>query len=226
MNFDRRQNRRLSETLTRITGIKPQPNNPINGENAFAHESGIHQDGWLKEREIYEVVHPEDNGYDVINALVLGKHSGHAGVKAKTGAMGIVLSGEQICSLTKEIETWADANPRKRGIPTDELQIMIARNPELQGVGPYRLVNYSDDKHNGTHCVAVSITVNGIPVKSENTATGPIEAGIQAIKSASGIEGFHFEKYLVHSQGKDEGANALVSMEIYREDMPEEHVTA
>jgi hypothetical protein len=103
---------------------------------------------------------------------------------------------------------------------------MIARNPELQGGGPYRFVNYSDDKHNGTHNVSVSVTVKGEPKQSECEAPGPIEAGIQAIKSASGTEGCHFEKYLVHSQGKDEGANALVSMEIYKEGRPDQRMKA
>jgi 2-isopropylmalate synthase len=224
--FDRRHNRKLSETLVRITGIKPQPNCAIAGQNAFAHESGIHQDGWLKKRSIYEVIHPEDNGYDIIDALVLGKHSGQAAVKEKTRAMGIILTDDQVQLLTKKIKDWCDNNPRKRGVTTDELLIMIAKDPGLQTESAYQFDNYTSHKNGAGCCVMVRMNVNGKQAAAENTMDSVIDAGIGTIRSIIGAEKVHFDHYLVHAQGRDEGAIALVSLELWHEDRPEERVTA
>src|SRR5690606_35354377 len=78
----------ISRLVSTITGFPVQPNKSIVGANAFAHESGIHQDGILKHRETYEIMRAEDVGWNT-NKLVLGKHSGRAAVKARFETPGI-----------------------------------------------------------------------------------------------------------------------------------------
>ncbi len=223
MNFNRSHNCRLSRTLTRITGITPQPNCPIVGANAFAHESGIHQDGALKNRTIYEVVSPEDNGYDDIDSLVLGKHCGQAAVREKTRCMGIFLDEAQIRKLTDQIKAWSDANPRKRGIGTEELQVMIAQDPELQTEGTYRFIHYTSKK-NGGHDVNVTVSAQDEHITKESSASGAIDAGISAIKQIPGLADYHFDRYLVHATGPDQSATALVSMDVFRESAPDDRI--
>ena len=84
---------RTSRLLSHITGIHVQPNKAIVGENAFAHEAGIHQDGVLKYRETYEIMDPATVGIPK-NALVLGKHSGRHAFKDRVAQLGYVLTDE------------------------------------------------------------------------------------------------------------------------------------
>ncbi len=84
-----------SRLVANITGIQVQRNKAIVGQNAFAHEAGIHQDGMLKERTTYEIMRPEDVGF-AMSDLVLGKHSGRAALADRAKAMGYTLTGEQL----------------------------------------------------------------------------------------------------------------------------------
>jgi 2-isopropylmalate synthase len=98
---------RTSRLLSHITGIHVQPNKAIVGENAFAHEAGIHQDGMLKERRTYEIMRPEDVGLSKTD-LVLGKHSGRAALADRAKALGYHLTGEQLQSVFEEFKVLAD----------------------------------------------------------------------------------------------------------------------
>src|SRR5438105_14966560 len=82
-----------SRLLTHVTGLQVQRNKAIVGQNAFAHEAGIHQDGMLKERRTYEIMRPEDVGFQATD-LVLGKHSGRAALADRARALGYGLSRE------------------------------------------------------------------------------------------------------------------------------------
>jgi len=86
---------RTSRLVSNLTGMKVQPNKAIVGKNAFAHESGIHQDGVLKERSTYEIMIPEMIGLN-INNIVLGKHSGRHAIKDRLSELGYNLSDEEI----------------------------------------------------------------------------------------------------------------------------------
>ena len=87
-NINTKEIYRASQMVANITGIEPQPNKAIVGKNAFAHESGIHQDGVLKHQETYEIMKPEDIGIEKNNSIVLGKHSGRAAFKDKLSQLG------------------------------------------------------------------------------------------------------------------------------------------
>lgn len=96
-----------SRVLTEITGISPAPNKAILGANAFAHESGIHQHGVLKDRATYEIMRPEDLGLEV-EGLVLGKHSGRHAFKAKACQLGFSIVGQELDALFAEFKRDAD----------------------------------------------------------------------------------------------------------------------
>ena len=96
-----------SRLVANITGIQVQRNKAIVGQNAFAHEAGIHQDGMLKERTTYEIMRPEDVGFSMSD-LVLGKHSGRAALADRAKAMGYSLSGEQLDTVFEQFKTLAD----------------------------------------------------------------------------------------------------------------------
>ena len=96
-----------SKLVSTITGIVPQPNKAIVGKNAFSHESGIHQDGVLKNKSTYEIMKAEDIGLD-INAIVLGKHSGRHAFGDKIKSLGFELDNEELDKVFARFKTVAD----------------------------------------------------------------------------------------------------------------------
>jgi 2-isopropylmalate synthase len=107
-----------SQLLTSIIGVGVQPNKAIVGRNAFAHEAGIHQDGFLKERTTYEIIDPKTVGVPE-SRLVLGKHSGRHALKARCEEMGLSLDREELDILYSKFSALAD---RKKGIVDDEIR--------------------------------------------------------------------------------------------------------
>jgi len=107
-----------SQLLTEIIGVAVQPNKAIVGRNAFAHEAGIHQDGFLKERTTYEIIDPKTVGVPE-SRLVLGKHSGRHALRARCEELGIALGKEQLDELYTRFVALAD---RKKGILDDEIR--------------------------------------------------------------------------------------------------------
>jgi 2-isopropylmalate synthase len=111
-----------SQLLTSIITFGPQPNKAIVGENAFAHEAGIHQDGYLKERTTYEIMDPHSVGVPE-SKLILGKHSGRHALAQRCETLGFDLTREQLDAVYQRFTTLAD---RKKGMRNDEIST-IAR---------------------------------------------------------------------------------------------------
>jgi len=109
-----------SQLLTSIITFGPQPNKAIVGENAFAHEAGIHQDGFLKERTTYEIIDPHSVGVPE-SKLILGKHSGRHALTKRCEDMGFVLNREQLDVVYQRFTTMAD---RKKGMRNDEISAL------------------------------------------------------------------------------------------------------
>jgi len=107
-----------SQLLTEIIGVKVQPNKAIVGANAFAHEAGIHQDGFLKERTTYEIIDPKTVGVPE-SKLVLGKHSGRHALRARCEELGIVLDKAGLDELYTRFVALAD---RTKGILDDQIR--------------------------------------------------------------------------------------------------------
>ncbi len=129
---------RTSRLVSKITGIPVQPNKAIVGANAFAHESGIHQDGLLKEKTTYEIMRPEDIGLQSTK-LVMGKHSGRHAFKTRLKELGYALNQEELDNLFERFKRLAD---QKKDIYDEDLEALVseatAKTPEL-----YSLVDLS-----------------------------------------------------------------------------------
>jgi len=110
-----------SQMLTSIITFGPQPNKAIVGENAFAHEAGIHQDGFLKERTTYEIMDPRSVGVPE-SKLVLGKHSGRHALAKRCQDLGFTLTRDQLDVAYQRFTTLAD---RKKGIRNDEISTLV-----------------------------------------------------------------------------------------------------
>ncbi|MBF0985458.1 MAG: 2-isopropylmalate synthase, partial [Campylobacter sp.] len=135
-----------SRLVASITGIEPQPNKAIVGKNAFAHESGIHQDGVLKHKETYEIMRAEDIGLDK-NSLVLGKHSGRHAFKDKLVSLGYELSNEQIEIAFNKFKALADS---KKDVFDEDIRELV--NDEFVGAEKtYEVLVLSSNSCNKGH---------------------------------------------------------------------------
>lgn len=117
-----------SQTLSSIISFGPQPNKAIVGRNAFAHEAGIHQDGYLKERTTYEIIDPKSVGVPE-GKLVLGKHSGRHALKKRCEDLGFTLSKDELDFVYKEITALAD---NKKGLMDEEISALAERSRSPQ----------------------------------------------------------------------------------------------
>ncbi len=115
-----------SQLLTQFITFGPQPNKAIVGENAFAHEAGIHQDGYLKEKSTYEIISPLSVGVPE-GKLVLGKHSGRHALKKRTEDLGFQLTQEELDEVYKQFTTAAD---NKKGLRDSEISKLVRRVSE------------------------------------------------------------------------------------------------
>ena len=111
--------------LSSIISFGPQPNKAIVGRNAFAHEAGIHQDGYLKERTTYEIIDPKSVGVPE-GRLVLGKHSGRHALKKRCEDLGFTLTKEELDIVYKEITALAD---NKKGLMDEEIAALARTQP-------------------------------------------------------------------------------------------------
>jgi 2-isopropylmalate synthase len=119
-----------SEILSSIITFGPQPNKAIVGRNAFAHEAGIHQDGYLKEKSTYEIIDPKSVGVPV-GRLVLGKHSGRHALHQRCQDLGFALNKEELDALYHRFTALAD---RKKGLMDEEIIALIGDSQAKQAV--------------------------------------------------------------------------------------------
>lgn len=168
---------RTSRLVTRITGIPVQPNKSIVGANAFAHESGIHQDGLLKEKMTYEIIRPEDIGLHRTE-LILGKHSGRHAFKTRLSEMGYALSDEEVETAFRKFKHLAD---QKKNIFDEDIEALISEEvskiPEI-----YSLVELSIS--GGTNLrptAALKMKINGQVAETVGHGDGPVDAAYKAI---------------------------------------------
>jgi 2-isopropylmalate synthase len=119
-----------SQLLSSIITFGPQPNKAVVGRNAFAHEAGIHQDGYLKEKSTYEIIDPKSVGVPE-GSLVLGKHSGRHALKQRCADLGFDLSREELDDLYRRFTALAD---RKKGLMDEEIVALIHEGQKVQQV--------------------------------------------------------------------------------------------
>jgi 2-isopropylmalate synthase len=168
---------RTSRLVSRLTGYPVQPNKAIVGRNAFAHESGIHQDGVLKERTTYEIMDPESIG--LRSTLVMGKHSGRHALRVRLQEMGYTLSPEEVNRAFIRFKEIAD---KKKEVSDRDLEAIVA--DEIWPVHEYyklKLVQVSCGNGLIPTATVELIKPDGSDERTVSMGTGPVDAVYKAI---------------------------------------------
>lgn len=177
-----------SKLVSQITGYPVQPNKAIVGANAFAHESGIHQDGVLKHRETYEIMRAEDVGWSQ-NKLVLGKLSGRNAFKTRLHELGIVLDSEE--ALNAAFTRFKELADKKNEIFDEDLQALVSDEFNTPDHEFYKLVYSRVTSETGeTPYATITLMADGKEQSGEASGGGPVDASFKAIEQvvSSGAE--------------------------------------
>ncbi len=201
---------RTSRLVTKITGISVQPNKAIVGANAFAHESGIHQDGLLKEKSTYEIMRPESIGLHATK-LVLGKHSGRHAFKTRLKELGYGLTDEELNRTFERFKRLAD---QKKDIFDEDIEALISEDvtkvPEFYSLIDLYIVSGVSQKPTAT----VKLKVGENVIDRIEYGDGPVDATYKAIASMTNTKS-HLLKYEVKgiTGGTDALGEVVVSLE-------------
>jgi 2-isopropylmalate synthase len=198
-----------SRLVAGLTGLQVQVNKAIVGANAFAHEAGIHQDGMLKERTTYEIMDPQDVGWEGTR-LVLGKHSGRAGFKNALKDLGLVLEEEQVQDVYERFLELAD---RKKNVTGADIAALVA--DEVAGEdGRFELVRWNASIGSGGAATAsVVVGQDGEELSGDGEGNGPVNALMNAIDNAVSLEN-ELEYYHVEAVTPGEDAQGQVHVRI------------
>ena len=193
---------RTSRLVTKITGITVQPNKAIVGANAFSHESGIHQDGLLKERTTYEIMRPETVGL-VKTHLVLGKHSGRHAFRDRLKQIGYDLTDDE---LNRAFERFKRVADQKKEVFDEDLDAIVS--DEVQQITEvFVLKSFRAESGTGiTPTATVEMEISGKAVTKTVTGDGPVDAVYRTIAAITGTKS-RLDAYLV--KGITGGTDAL-----------------
>ncbi len=202
---------KTSRMITSITGVDVQPNKAVVGKNAFAHESGIHQDGVLKERTTYEIMTAESVGI-MKNSLVLGKHSGRAAFKTRLAEMGYNLDNEH---LEKAFSAFKDLADKKKEIFDEDLEAIILG--KLSDAKKYYELDYVGFNSGSSLIATATLRLkkdDGTILTDSSTGEGPVDAAFKAVERISGCDG-RLKNYKINAvtQGKDAQGEVTVIAE-------------
>jgi 2-isopropylmalate synthase len=176
---------RTSRLVSRLTGYVVQPNKAIVGRNAFAHESGIHQDGVLKERTTYEIMDATTVGLDA-NSIVLGKHSGRHALRQALEELGFKVEGQALNTAFKRFKEIAD---KKKHVTAMDLEALVT--DELRDeLASYTLewFDVEASSRRPPHATVAVKTPEGETVQGSFTGDGPVDAIFRAINAATGLD--------------------------------------
>jgi 2-isopropylmalate synthase len=176
-NINTQQIYPASRLISSLMNMPVQPNKAIVGRNAFAHSSGIHQDGILKNRENYEIIDPTDVGIDT-NTIALTARSGRAALKHRLGILGIELSQEKLDQVYEEFLKLAD---RKKDVNDDDILVLAGKeHSESQRI---KLEYLQVTSGVGIQSVAsLCLNIAGEKFEAAASGNGPVDAAIKALK--------------------------------------------
>jgi 2-isopropylmalate synthase len=181
MNVDALQILAASRMVSQTTGFVVQPNKAVVGANAFAHASGIHQDGMLKARETYEIMRAEDVGWTA-SKMVLGKLSGRNAFKQRLLDLGVQMESET--DINNAFAKFKELADRKSEIFDEDILALVSDASVLQEREQYGFVALSQHSETGERPQAsVTFTVNGQEVKGNSDGNGPVDASLKAIET-------------------------------------------
>jgi 2-isopropylmalate synthase len=203
---------RTSRLVSRLTGYQVQPNKAVVGRNAFAHESGIHQDGVLKERTTYEIMDATTIGLHQ-NSIVLGKHSGRHALRKALEELGFEVDGAALNTAFKRFKDVAD---KKKTVTALDLEAIVS-DEMRQSASAFELVSFAIEAGSERSPFAwVSVRLpDGETGEGSFTGDGPVEAFFSALNAATGHEG-RLKEYHVSAvtAGRDALAEVTVLVEL------------
>jgi 2-isopropylmalate synthase len=200
----------ISRRVASVSGFPVQFNKAIVGKNAFAHESGIHQDGMLKNAETFEIMRPEDVGLSETN-LVMGKHSGRAALRSKLEDLGYVLADNQLKDVFVRFKELAD---RKKEVYDEDLIALMRAGEDAENdhitLKSLRVVCGTG----APQTAEMTLIIGGEEVSTTATGDGPVDATFNAVKALYGHKA-RLQLYQVHAvtEGTDAQATVSVRME-------------
>ncbi len=201
-----------SKLVSGITGFPIQPNKAIVGANAFAHESGIHQDGILKSRETYEIMRAQDVGWSS-NRMVLGKHSGRNAFKSHLKELNIDFHSEQ--ELNDAFARFKELADKKHEIFDEDLRAIVADTSWSTENEHFKLISLTVCSETGeTPHATLVIEISGEEVPANATGGGPVDAAFRAIESVVNSES-QLQLYSVNNitSGTDAQGEVTVRLE-------------
>tara|TARA_B100000929_G_scaffold204936_2_gene163116 strand:- start:242 stop:1780 length:1539 start_codon:yes stop_codon:yes gene_type:complete len=194
--LDTRQIVHCSRLVSTITGFPVQPNKAIVGANAFAHESGIHQDGVLKSRETYEIMRAEDVGWNA-NRMVLGKHSGRNAFRTRLEELGISFEKEE--ELNAVFSQFKELADKKHEVYDDDLQALVSDSIQGNADERIKLISLKVGIETGIKPKAqVTLSIDGEQKHADAEGGGPVDATYKAIESMVG-SGCNLQLYSVNN---------------------------
>jgi 2-isopropylmalate synthase len=203
-----------SKLVSGITGFPVQPNKAIVGANAFAHESGIHQDGVLKHRETYEIMRAEDVGWTT-NKLVMGKHSGRNAFRSRLVELGVEIKSEE--QLNHAFARFKELADKKHEIFDEDLQALMS-DESSEPQEHFRLVASSFHSETGeTPNARLTLSVGGKEARVESTGSGPVDAAFKAIEAVA-ESGAQLLLYSVNAITTGTDAQGEVTVRLSKED--------
>ena len=205
-----------SRLVSYLTGFAVQPNKAIVGANAFAHESGIHQDGVLKNPLTYEIMTPQSVGL-LGSSLTIGKLSGRRGLQAKFAELGHDLSGEALDALYRAAIALADV---KKELTDADLLALVDKRAATGSAATIELLDWSvASSRGGGSSGRVEIRVNGVEASAESTGNGPVDALYEALdKAVEPTLGWHpiLAEYEIRAVSEGEDAQGQVTAKCRR----------
>ncbi|MFB6095057.1 MAG: alpha-isopropylmalate synthase regulatory domain-containing protein, partial [Halodesulfurarchaeum sp.] len=198
---------RLCTTVADATELPLPANKAVSGENAFAHESGIHTDGTLKDGRMYEPYPPTAVGRE--RRLVLGKHAGRAGVKAALDEHDVEVEADELDAILDRVKELGERG--RRVTDADLLAIVedVTGRDRERRVDLQALTAASGSE---TPAASVRLRVDGDERVASGTGSGPVDAGVQAVREALGTDSFRLEAY--HVDAITGGTDAVVTVEV------------
>ena len=198
----------ISRRVATASGFPVQFNKAIVGKNAFAHESGIHQDGMLKNKETFEIMRPEDVGL-AGTSLPLGKHSGRAALRAKLETLGFDMADNQLNDLFVRFKDLAD---RKKEVYDDDIVALIRQNDTVEDHIKFKSLRVVCGTE-GPQTANLTLLVGGEEKSVHATGDGPVDATFNAVKAIF-PHGGRLDLYQVHAVTKGTDAQATVSVKL------------
>jgi 2-isopropylmalate synthase len=211
-NIDTTQIVPASRLVSSVTGFPVQPNKAIVGANAFAHESGIHQDGVLKHRETYEIMTAQDVGWNT-NRMVLGKHSGRAAFRSRLEELGTTFSSD--LELNSAFARFKELADKKHEIFDEDLVALVSDTRAAASSEKYKLSSLSVTSQTGEKPVAnIVLRVGDEEKTAEATGSGPVDAAYKAIEMIANSES-SLQIYSVNAvtEGTDSQGEVTVRLE-------------